>query len=83
MGPVARAEDDEKSDVDVLVDLPVGDKEGAFAYFGRLEDLRRALTELLRQDVDVLTSGALTSSEFTTRSAERMRQRVLAEAVPL
>jgi uncharacterized protein len=70
-GSVARGEADADSDVDVLVDL-AADSEG-FAYFGRLEDLRRALSELLGRGVDVVDRAGL----------RRMRERVLREAVPL
>lgn len=70
-GSVARGEADSRSDVDVLVD--VSTESGGFAYFGRLEDLRRALTDLLGRDVDVVDSEAL----------RQMRERVLHEAVPL
>jgi uncharacterized protein len=70
-GSVARGEADSRSDVDVLVDVST-DSEG-FAYFGRLEDLRRALTNLLGRDVDVIDSAAL----------RQMRERVLHEAVPV
>lgn len=51
-GSVARGEADAASDVDVLVDLTT-DAEG-FAYFGVLEDLRRALADLLGHDLDVV-----------------------------
>ena len=70
-GSVARGEDDADSDVDVLVDMapePTG-----FAYFGRLDDLRCALSDLLGRRVDVQDSGAL----------RQMRDRVLGEAIPL
>lgn len=70
-GSVARGEADEKSDVDILVDMakiPTG-----FAYFGRLEDLRLALTELLNVKVDIMDASAL----------KRMEDRVLADAVSL
>lgn len=70
-GSVARGEADSRSDVDVLVDIST-DCEG-FAYFGRLEDLRRALTNLLGRDVDVVDSAAL----------RKTRERVLHEAVPV
>jgi uncharacterized protein len=82
-GSVARGEDDDKSDVDILVDLPAQEAEGGFAYFGRLEDLKRAFAELLGRNVDVLTTGALVEKGFTTKSQAKMRQRVLAEAVPI
>lgn len=51
-GSVARGAADAASDVDVLVDLAT-DAEG-FAYFGVLEDLRRALADLLGHDLDVV-----------------------------
>jgi predicted nucleotidyltransferase len=70
-GSVARGEADVASDVDVLIDV-VADADG-FAYFGLLEDLRRALEELLGCDVDVVDSAGL----------QEMRERVLREAVSL
>ena len=70
-GSVARGDVDASSDVDVLVDVD-GAADG-FAYFGRLEDLRSALADLLGRDVDVVDSAGL----------RRMRERVLREAVPL
>ena len=70
-GSVARGEADPSSDVDLLVDV-IADADG-FAYFGLIEDLRRALTELLGYDVDVVDSLALRT----------MRERVLREAIPL
>jgi uncharacterized protein len=70
-GSVARGDADATSDVDLLVDL-VADARG-FAYFGLLEDLRRAFTDLIGYDVDVVDSAGLRD----------MRERVLEEAVPL
>ncbi len=70
-GSVARGEADSRSDIDVLVDVSTGSD--GFAYFGRLEDLRRALTDLLGHEVDVVDSAGL----------RRMRERVLREAVAL
>jgi predicted nucleotidyltransferase len=74
-GSVARGEDDEKSDIDFLVDM--AREPGGFAYFGRLEDLRRGLTALLGRGVDIVDSGALKWARPPTR------KRVLSEAVPL
>ena len=68
---MARRDADATSDVDFLVDL-VADAHG-FAYFGLLEDLRRAFTDLVGYAVDVVDSAALRD----------MRERVLEEAVPL
>jgi uncharacterized protein len=70
-GSVVRGEAGPASDVDLLVDL-VTDAEG-LAYFGLLEDLRRALANLLGREVDVVDSAAL----------DEMRARVLQEAIPL
>ena len=68
---MARGDADATSDVDILVDL-VADAHG-FAYFGLLEDLRRAFTDLIGYEVDVVDSAALRD----------MRERVLEAAVPL
>ncbi len=70
-GSVDRGDADAASDVDMLVDL-VADAHG-FAYFGLLEDLRRALTIVIGYDVDVLDCAGLRD----------MRERVLEAAVPL
>jgi len=70
-GSVARGDADATSDVDILVDL-VADAHG-FAYLGLLEDLRRAFTDLIGYEVDVVDSAALRD----------MRERVLEAAVPL
>lgn len=70
-GSVARGDAHSLSDVDVLVDVST-DSDG-FAYFGRLEDLRRALSDLLGRDVDVVDSVGL----------KRMRERVLRDAILL
>ncbi len=70
-GSVARAEVDLDSDVDLLVDIATDAK--GFAYFGLLEDLRRALAHALSRPVDVVDSAGL----------NRLRERVLREAVPL
>lgn len=67
-GSVARGEDDESSDVDLLVDFTL--EAGLLDEIG----LRLALTELLHVEVDVVASDTL-RGEF--------RDRVLREAVPL
>lgn len=67
-GSVARGEADLSSDVDVPVDV-VTDTDG-FAYFGRLEDLRRALMGLRGREVH-------------SAGLRGMRERVLREALPL
>ena len=67
-GSVARGEADERSDVDLLVDLEPG--RSLLDLGGLLMDLR----DLLRRDVDVVTERGLKA---------RIRSRVLQEAVPL
>jgi uncharacterized protein len=67
-GSVARGEADELSDVDFLVEMEPG--RSIFDMGGLLMDLR----ELLGREVDVVTERGL---------KERIRNRVLKEAVPL
>ena len=67
-GSVARGEADEKSDIDILVDLEPG--RSLFDLGGLLMDLQ----ELLGHHVDVVTERGL---------RERIRNRVLKEAVAL
>jgi len=67
-GSVARGEADEKSDIDLLIDLEPG------RSLLDLGGLWAELNELLDQKVEV----------FTTRGLrERVRERALTEAVPL
>ena len=67
-GSVARGEADEKSDVDILVDLEPGRSLLDHAA------LSLALQQLMGVQVDVVTSRGL---------RERIRERVLQEAIPL
>lgn len=67
-GSVARGEADSKSDIDILVDLEPG--RSLFDLGGLLMDLQ----ELLGHKVDVVTERGL---------RERIRARVLQEAIPL
>ncbi len=67
-GSVARGEDDESSDVDLLVDL--GEGVGLLDLIG----LEREIGELLGVDVDVVPADSL---------KPRIRERVEREAVPL
>ena len=67
-GSVARKEADAKSDIDILVDLEPG--RSIFDLGGLLMDLQ----ELLGHNVDVVTTRGL---------RERIRERVLKEAIPL
>ena len=67
-GSVARGEADTKSDIDILVDLEPG--RSLLDLGGLLMDLQ----DLLGHDVDVVTERGL---------RERIRERVLREAIPL
>lgn len=67
-GSVARGEDDDRSDVDVLVDL--ADEVGLVGLIG----LERELSAITRRDVDVVPARALKPA---------IAERVLTEAVPL
>ncbi len=67
-GSVARGEADEKSDIDILVDLEPG--RSLFDLGGLLMDLQ----DLLGHNVDVVTERGL---------RERIRDRVLKEAIAL
>ena len=67
-GSVARGEADEQSDLDLLVDMEPG--RSLFDLGGLLTDLE----ELLGCSVDVVTERGL---------RERIRSRVLQEAIPL
>jgi predicted nucleotidyltransferase len=55
VGSFARGDDQEDSDVDVLVRLEEKPTEGGFAYFGRLDELSRRLAAILGRPVDVIT----------------------------
>ena len=67
-GSLARGEEREGSDVDLLVEMEEG------RSLLDLGGLQQALEELLGLPVDVVTEGSL---------PPRLRQQVLAEAVPL
>lgn len=67
-GSVARGEDDDKSDVDFLVDLEAD--RNLLDLGGLLMDLR----DLLGREVDVVTPDGLRA---------RIRERVLREAIPV
>jgi len=67
-GSVARGESDQKSDIDILVDLDPG--RSLFDLGGLLFDLR----EYFETEVDVVTEKGLRN---------RIRERVIDEAVPV
>lgn len=68
IGSVARGEDDERSDIDILVDMEQG--RSLLDLGGLLMDLRA----LLGRSVDVATENGL---------RERVRDRVMKDAIPL
>jgi len=67
-GSVARGESDQKSDIDILVDLDPG--RSLFDLGGLLFDLR----EYFETEVDVVTEKGLRN---------RIRERVIDEAIPV
>jgi len=67
-GSIARGDDDENSDVDLLVDVEPG--RTLLDVIGFEQDLQ----QLLRRHVEVLTDGGL---------SPYLQQRILAEAAPL
>ena len=71
-GSCARDDYDEKSDIDVLVQLSADLR--PFEWAGRLGDLENDLKQLLGVDVDVVDEASLKG---------RTRERVLKEAVSL
>lgn len=72
-GSVARGEDDEQSDIDLLVDMEPG--RTLLDVVGLWQDLQ----ELLGCNVDVVTEGSLRDS----RDIDRIRSNVLKDAVVL
>ena len=55
IGSVARGEDRQDSDVDVVVRLTDEARQGGFAYFGRIDRLRQRLESILARHVDLIT----------------------------
>ena len=55
IGSVARDEDRQDSDVDVVVRLTDEARQGGFAYFGRIDRLRQRLESILARHVDLIT----------------------------
>lgn len=53
-GSIARGEDEMGSDVDIALRLADEDRLGGFEYFGRIEDIRLRLGEILGREVDVV-----------------------------
>jgi uncharacterized protein len=74
-GSVARGDARPTSDVDFVVDVPPECR--GFAYFGLLEDLRRALESVVGRRVDVVGSGGRYSAEGAD-VAQRIEREALA-----
>ena len=74
IGSVARGDAIPESDFDFLVDFDHNAR--GFAYFGRMDELRITLEQLLGRHVDIVDSGGL-------KQNARIRERILQEAVPL
>jgi len=53
-GSAARGEQNQDSDIDVVVKLSDEARSGGFAYFGRIDSLTRRLAEILKRPVDVV-----------------------------
>lgn len=53
-GSAARGDAGPDSDVDIVVRLSEAFSEGGFDYFGRLEELRERLAQIIGRDVDIL-----------------------------
>jgi predicted nucleotidyltransferase len=66
-GSVARGDDQDNSDVDVVVRLNDQATKRGFAYFGQIEALRQRLSELLGRPVDLIAEPV---------SKERLRERI-------
>lgn len=54
-GSVARGEQRDDSDIDVVVQLTEEAARGGFAYFGRIDALSQQLQKILQGPVDVVT----------------------------
>jgi predicted nucleotidyltransferase len=55
IGSTARREEQEASDLDVLVRLEAGQARNGFAYFGMIDRLAHHLETIVRRPVDVIT----------------------------
>ena len=54
IGSMARGDNGPNSDIDVVVRLTDNARRGGFAYFGRIERLRRRLESILAREVDLI-----------------------------
>ncbi len=74
-GSTARSEASASSDVDLLVRLRPDFAPPGLAYFGKLAQLRRRLTEIVGKDVDLLTEPV--RRQVLREEVEQDRLRVL------
>jgi uncharacterized protein len=58
VGSTARGDEQENSDVDVLVRLEADPAHKGFAYFGVIDRLARRIEAIVRRPVDVITEPA-------------------------
>ena len=54
-GSASRGEDGETSDVDLAIKLDPALAVGGFSYFGRLENLRQRLSQIIGREADLVT----------------------------
>jgi predicted nucleotidyltransferase len=54
-GSMARGEEHEDSDIDVLVRMEPGASDAGFAYFGKIDALTHRLKAILKRPVDIIT----------------------------
>ena len=70
-GSVARGDETQLSDIDVVMRLTPEARQDGFAYFGRLEDLTRRLEEILGCSVDLIAEPV---------RKDRLRENIAREA---
>lgn len=70
-GSVARGENDEQSDLDIVVELTDEVRRSGFGYFGALTALREKIAHITGQRVDILSEPI--ESDRLRREVERDR----------
>jgi predicted nucleotidyltransferase len=70
-GSVARGEQRDNSDIDIVVRMSSEARKEGFAYFGRLDSLSRRLAEILDRPVDVVAEPI--RKDCLRRSVEKDR----------
>lgn len=71
IGSMARGDDSEKSDVDVVVSVSDQIKRRGFAYFGHLDKLSQQLESILGRTVDIIVEPV--QSDRLRRQIEKER----------